>query len=173
MRKILALMGIALMISCGDPAKKEQANKYFDLKTYFEEESARLQRVNPQVEKTVLVNANTEVKRLRIPNWKKEFEIFIAADINKVNWAGLIHVSMTDTLVQYTARSEKVFVKKLAVHRLHGVVKRIDIIVNRDNMLYNSADTLTYVPDRFYSIKKQQNIRLLPSRSYAVSGKFM
>lgn len=154
----------------GQPIASQQ--QYFDVKGYFNQEAKRLSAKNPIVDKTVNVNHQTEQRKTRIEDWAGELANFTDADINKTAWAGLFTVRKTDSAEIYQSNDEKVLVKTLRVQKKSGKVTGISIILNTNNYLYSSADTLNYLPDSLYEIKKKQHITLLNEKIYQVKGTF-
>jgi hypothetical protein len=153
---------------------KEQITKseYFDVKKYFETEIARLSNSKPSIQKTVGVNGELETKSIIISDWAHELSAFRDAEINRVSWKGLFTVSKDDRIQTYRSQNDKVPVKELKVTLRSGKVHEILIVIQNKNILYNSSDTLTYVANAMYRVKKQQNIRFLSHKNYLIEGKF-
>ena len=174
MKKKIWLSGILLVFYGCNPAAKNQGDalNYFDLKGYFEKEAARLTKNNPVFTKTVTVNDDAESKKIRIADWTKELSIFSDADINRNAWKGLFKTTNTGDQEIYTSDHEKVPVKEVRITKRNGEVYHIRILVKNTNILYNSADTLSYYPDSLYQVKKKQHIKLLAEKKYTITGKF-
>lgn len=172
---LLAIMAISIFFGCSNAAKEDQKNElgYFDLKSYFHKEAGRLKKNNPFVEKTVLINADAETKKVQIPDWATELAMFANADINRASWKGLFSIQKNEDEEVYISSSDKVPVKKVTVNKHLNQVSSIQIIVTNVNSLYSSTDTLSYFPDSLYLINKTQNIRLLPGKHYQVIGKIL
>lgn len=156
----------------GETAATQNKTAYFDVKGYFDKESSRLQKANDEIEKRVEVNGSAETRRLRIDNWKSELSIFSDSEINRNSWEGLFKVYKDSTSITYTSDNEKVPVKQLRVTFLNNKVKGIYILVKNTNLLYKSVDSLLYIADSIYSVKKQQDIRFLDRKTYIVTGIF-
>ncbi|MEJ7558520.1 MAG: hypothetical protein WKF66_09455 [Pedobacter sp.] len=174
-RDIKWLLLIFLLVCSCKPAINEeqigQAN-YFDIKGYFETEIARLSKVKPRIIKSVEVNGVLEKKTVLVTNWKQELSIFSDAEINRVSWKGLFTVSKNDTKQTYLSNNEKVPVKAIEVSLSNGKVNKILIVIRNANLLYTSVDSLIYVPNRSYLIKKRQSIRFFSDKNFLVEGKF-
>ena len=112
------------------------------------------------------INDSLERKAVRILDWKKELSIFSEADINRASWKGLFKLEKHDGTDIYTSDDEKVPVKKLALRFEGKRIKQILIVLNTNNSLYDSKDSLSYYPDSLYRIKKTQHIKLLSSKHY-------
>ncbi len=174
MKKYIYLVIPIFLFSCKQNKTEPNVSgqTYFDVKGYFEAEAKRLQSLNPTINKEVSINYESEQKTLQIADWNKELEIFIAADINKADWRGQFKEVNTPQKISYNTENEKVFVKNLEVYKVGGQVQKIFVIINRKNLVYNSIDTLKYIPDSLYEIKKSQKIKLLDLRNYAITGRF-
>jgi len=175
MNKNLILSVFAFGLFGCNQREASKANKdllYFDLKGYFVGEAIRLNKINPQVKKQVIVNGTSETSVIHITDWQKEFAIFMNADINKASWKGSFKADNNLAFEHYTSANKKIPVKNLLVSKTDGKVKKIEIIIANKNILYLSGDTLIYYPDSLYQIKKYQKIKLLNAKSYQITGKF-
>lgn len=173
MRKNLLLFGIFLVFYGCTPTVKNQKDTlaYFDLKGYFKQEALRLTKSNPLITKTVEVNSTAETKKIRIVDWTKEFAVFSDADINRNAWKGLFSTHTEGQQQQYRSDQEKIPVKEVLVTKKNGQVSGIRILIRYSNMLYTSADTLSYYPDSLYQINKKQHIKLMAEKSYRITGR--
>ncbi|MFP5081958.1 hypothetical protein [Pedobacter sp. JCM 36344] len=176
MRKnaLFPLTLLFLICSCKSPTDKEQISKseYFDIKGYFEAEISRVSKLKPSIKKTVAVNGILETKTIKIKDWKHELSAFSDADINRASWKGLFIVSKMDTMETYLSENDKVTVREVTVKLRKGQVYKISIVIQNKNMLYDSVDSLIYVADSLYRVKKQQNIKFLSTKNYLIEGKF-
>lgn len=172
-KKYLLIFALALF-SCNqqDASKANIKPAYFDLKGYFQQEILRLKSQNTLINKTVSVNGETEQKRVAIDNWEKELTIFINADINKASWNGSFAHSKKENKDLYLSNSKKIPVKQVVIVKNGEKVNQVNIIVANNNILYHSIDTLTYIPDSLYEIKKTQKIRFLGEKRYNIIGKW-
>lgn len=174
MRRKLLLSGILLVFLSCNQAEKNQKNTltYFNIKGYFEKEALRLTRVNPLLMKTVEVNEVAETKKIRVTDWAKEFSVFSDADINRNAWKGLFYKKVNDQQEIYTSDDKKVPVKEVMIIKRKGRVYGIRILIKYSNVLYSSADTLSYFPDSLYQVKKKQQIKLLSEKNYSITERF-
>jgi len=152
--------------------QEQKPNNYFDVLGFFNGEITKLNKLQPIVYKTVNENGNIESKQLKIKDWKREFKLFLAADINKAAWRSAFKVVTKDSLTTYTSTDEKIPIKKLSILRLNNKVVAIEVVNKNFNILYKATDTLTYYTDSLYRIKKTQNIKLLSPKTYEITGKF-
>jgi len=175
MNKKIILFVFALGCFGCNQREESKANTnllYFDINGYFKREATRLKKTNPEIVKEVSVNGAAEQRKLRITDWEKEFAIFSNADINKASWKGSFKVQKTGDTESYTTNNKRIPVKKVLVDKDDSNVKRLEIIITSNNILYSSGDTLLYYPDSIYQIKKHQKIKLLKAKTYTVTGRF-
>jgi len=174
--RIIVFLSLILLFfgSCDSAVSKKHSStpQYFSIKNFIEQEAKRLQQLNPEIDKTVTVNNAQEHKRLRIADWQKELSGFSDADINKSSWQGLFHLEKSSDQEIYVSNSEKVPVKSLRITYHNGKISELQIINNTTNILYSSNDTLSYMPDSLYEIRKTQHIKLLNEKHYMISGRF-
>lgn len=162
---------LLILTSCvQEEQNKVQFETYFNLKSYFEKEANRLNKLHLQVDKSVSINGETEHKQVQINDFKNELSIFIDADINKASWRDAFTVKKAEGLELYTTKNEKIPVKKVEIRYQNNKLKSIQILVSTVNILYRSSDTLTYFPDSLYEIKKTQKIKLLKEKKYRING---
>lgn len=176
MKQSILLYSVLLLLFCGcDPMagnQQKDALQYFDLKGYVRREAIRLQKSKILINKTVSIDASAETRSLRIADWQKELAALTDADINKASWKGLFSVKKEKDEVIYQSTSEKVPIKRISIKYKHQVPSRIVVLIENSNMLYSSADTLTYCPDSLYDLRKEQKIRLFSPKRYRISLKF-
>lgn len=173
MKKLFFFCLVVFYSSCTlKEQDKTNTPSYFDLDSYFKSEAKRLSEANFQIEKTVIVNGESEEKNIIINNWEKEFDSFIAADINKVSWKGSFKVKKDSITTIYVTQNEKIPVKKVEIVYRKEKIYGIKIFITNTNRLYTSKDSLTYYPDSLYRIKKLQQIKLMGPKTYQITGRF-
>jgi hypothetical protein len=171
--KKYALLFLTIASACSNPEKTAvKDNNYFQLKSYFLKEAERLQSLNPEIQKTVVVNGSRETRRLKIASWEKELSSFIDADINKRAWNGAFQKQANDSTETYTSNNEKVPIKSVTIRKKNDKIAGIVILVTNKNYLYTSSDTLYYYPGNQYGVKKIQQIKLLDEKKYQINGVF-
>jgi hypothetical protein len=169
-----AFLFLLAFAACNSPEYKAAPGQpeYFNLKAYFQQQAAALQKRNPAVKKTVLVNGRAETKELKIPSWSKELSSFIDADMNKRAWAGEFKKATTDSTETYTSHNDKVPVKQVRIYRTDKQISGVQIFIKNDNYLYTSTDTLSYYPGKRYEVRKTQHIKLMQKKQYRITGIF-
>lgn len=168
-----ALSGSVLLLSACRPESKATGAqlKYFDIKGYFINDTARLNKLNKLVFKTVAHNGLTESKNVRIDNWGRELDLFIGADINKPAWKDSYTIVNNDSsLLFYKAKYPELHVREILIKLDKQKVKWMLIYTRTKNILYQTTEKLTYYPDSVYIIEKYQKVKLMKNNSYKVQG---
>jgi len=150
--------------------KEVSTLKFFDLKGYFKADSIKLTKLNRQVFKTVIHNKNSETKSVHIDNWGNELRLFGESDINKPAWKDSYLVENTANTLVYKAKYPELETREITINKVGDKVKRILIINHTRNLLYETREKLTYVPDSMYRIEKTQQVRLLGINRYDIRG---
>jgi hypothetical protein len=178
--KIVLCLFFAISLSSCSQKEAELSNEayFFSLKNYFEEEAERLTNQHALVLKEVKRNAEFEEKEIEIQDWKKEFGLFIESDINKLSWKDSYQETTyknssgeRDTLI-YRSLDPKLRTQEIMIVRDNKQIREIAIKNNTKNYLYNSVEELKYYPDSLYEINKKQDVIILGSNDYHISGHF-
>jgi len=176
----VAGLGIILPMVQSCKSDKRAGNgpvMFFDLKSYFFAESARLKKSDPLVTKTAVHNSTKESKTLHILNWENELDLFAESDINKPAWKASYTVSTQEGITTYTATDTALKTQYIIVKKQAGNVKLI-LIFNHTRttlfgkVLYETTEHLSYVPDSVYKIQKRQFVRLIGFNTYYIKGLF-
>ena len=164
----ILLLGIA---SCKKDSNAGADTKaFFDIKGYFEADSAQLTKANPLVTKTVIHNKVSETQKVHISDWGTELSLFIQSDINRPAWKDSYDASTTDNITRYTAKDPSLKTQKVLLKTENGKLKWIVILNHTKNVLYENTEKLSYFPDSLYIIAKKQHVRLLGTDTYRISG---
>ncbi|HTK21308.1 MAG TPA: hypothetical protein VL442_17435 [Mucilaginibacter sp.] len=165
---LIVLLGIA---SCKrDSNAAADTKAFFDIKGYFEADSARLTKENPLVTKTVIHNQVSETQKVHISDWGTELSLFTQSDINRPAWQSSYDVSNSENAAIYTAKDRNLKTQKVVVNKENGKLKWIMIINHTKNILYENTEKLSYFPDSLYVIVKKQRVRILGTDTYRISG---
>lgn len=167
---------IGLLSSCGESEQTTQnlqTEVYFDIKGFFEEEAVRLSGNSNPVHKEITRNREeTESKNITIKDWKKELSLFIESDINKPAWTSSYQVREEGDSTVYITSDPNLRTKKIVINMEDEKVAAITISNEVTNQLYTSQEKLYYSPDSLYRIEKEQDVRVIGSNQYLVTGKF-
>lgn len=169
----ILIFGIALVGCESAPQGGEAADQYFSLEQYFDREIKALNSRQPAVSKTVRKNSEREQRNLSTLDWETELKTFRNADINKPAWRDSYSIDSAGGALTYKALEEDLRVRSLQVHFTpDGQVSAITIERKASNYLYASSERLEYYPDSLYSIERHQEVRLLGTDEFQVSGRF-
>ena len=162
------LLGIA---SCKrDSNAAADTKAFFDIKGFFEADSARLTKENPLVTKTVIHNKASETQKVHISDWGTELSLFIQSDINRPAWRDSYNVNVTDNITRYTAKDPSLKTQGVLLKMENGKLKWIMIVNHTKNILYENSEKLSYFPDSLYVIAKKQSVRILGTSTYRING---
>lgn len=161
------------LASCRPDIKESKGQyKYFDLKGFMRKDSARLSKAEPVVIKSVSHNGDQQTKTLKIANWGHELGLFTSSDINKPSWRESYKTSSRGNAITYQAMQPELKTQKLEIIKAGDSVKAIQIYNHTKNLLYETSETLTYIPDSVYTINKTQHVLLLGTNTYLIKGVF-
>jgi len=157
--------------SCKPDVKETGAElKYFDIKGFFTADTARLNKLNILVLKTVNHNGITESKKVKIGNWGRELDLFISSDINRPAWKDSYKIISSDSSVIYEATDPDLKMREMVIKNINGKVKWILIYNRTKNVLYQTTEKLSYFPDSLYIIDKSQSVRIMGANYYKIKG---
>lgn len=169
------LLCIFALASCRpDVHESAGSNRYFDLKGFINADSARLNRVNPLVTKTVEHNnQGSQTKQITITNWGQELGAFSASDINKPAWRDGYSINKEGDSVIYLALMPELVTRRMVIQQSGKSIKKIHIENFTKNLLYQTTEHLVYYPDSLYVIDKLQEVKVIGSNRYVIKGLMM
>ncbi len=169
---IIVLIGSIMVSSfaCKPDGKADTGLKYFDIKGYFTADTARLNKQNKLVVKTVTHNGVTESKKVKIDNWGQELDMFVGADINRPAWKNSYTITKSENIMLYKAKDDELKVREIMIKTDGQKVKWILIYTRTKNILYQTTEKLSYYPDSLYLIEKDQRVRLMGNNHYKIQG---
>ncbi len=168
---------IIIIPLCGGCLKSTTKNTkpeiyYFDIKTFFNNESYRLTKANKAIKKTVWLNNKPEKRNIKITNWATEFSLFTKSDINKTAWQNSYRKDSTANKVTYTAKFSDLKTRSITIYTTNKKTVRIKIINHQKYYLFENWETLLYCPNSFYKIEKKQKLLFWDADVYKVVGYF-
>lgn len=172
---------LTTIFACQIPSTQDQtqtSSTFFDLKQFFEEETAYLNNQKISVQKDIQYNNQKETKIVQIKNWKKELKVFSDSDINKPSWKDKYTLDSTNignglSLLHYKAIDESLNTQILDIKFINQQVHSILIVKKMSNQVYESQQYLTYIPRKSYSIKKMQNVTTMDKEEYQIDAKYI
>jgi len=171
MNRRLAFLFIIFISSCTSQEEKISKNKFFDIKGFFEAEAKRLSKNKSLSNKIVTQNKQSEIKKGLSVDWDDELALFISSDLNKPAWIKSYERSEDDLRISYLAIDSNLRTRYVEIQKdKNGKAVFFKIKNITRNMLYESIEELTYIPDSFYSIDKNQSVRFLGTNQYQIKG---
>ena len=168
---------LMVLFSCSNTGESEittvQTGPYFSIAGYFRSEATRLQRIDPEIIKTVSKNGDEEQQRKPIADWANEFALFIDSDINKPAWQNSYRIDSTATTLTYSSTDSTLRTETIQVEKSAEGITHIHITNRVSNMLYVTEEQLDYYPDSLYRITKQQQVRIIGKSHYTVTGEWL
>ena len=142
---------------------------YGDIKGFFESEVIRLNKNKSVVDKTITQNELSETKEEIQIDWKNELSLFIGSDINKAAWKDSYRIIKDSSSIAYLAIDTNLRTREIRIKMdSNGKPKHILIRNSSKNYLYESTETLMYIPDSAFSIDKYQKVILLGKNKYLI-----
>ncbi len=171
------IISTVLFSSCSNAPDSSQNNslqnkEYFDIKTYFEKEIEKLNEEKPLIKKTVLKDSEEETKDIEIKDWETELNAFLSVDLQKPVYSEQFSIKKEGNFEIYTTKDPKLDLQFIKITKENGQVSRIVIHKKVGNMLYKTTEKLEYKENGFYTIEKEQNIRILGTNNYVIKGSF-
>lgn len=167
---------LLIFFSCNG---NRNTKRYFDIPAYFTSEIDSAKNNFQAVDKRAVYNGDTSISVVKVSgmNWKKEWAIFLEANINKP----IYYANMTESdLGQYRAQSNKLSIQKVDLEyakNADGVpisdVIGVDISISKGNLISTTEIQANYNRYIGYNIKGVQKINYLnQSNTFSIEGRF-
>ncbi|WP_221390112.1 hypothetical protein [Dyadobacter sp. NIV53] len=155
------------LFSCDNPEnEQDQVKKYFDLKGFIESQINIMDQDKPVVFKTMGIGEEQNERSSKEINWKREFELFIQADINKPAYSQSYIITRPDSMTyEYQIKQgQDLPVKSLRIKldAPGGMPIQIVAQLKSVNKLYQSEKNIEISCD-----VKNKNSRI---KSYQITG---
>ncbi len=157
-------------------------NRYYDLNRFFEEEIKRLNEEQPVVNKTIVLNGETEQQTVEEVNFSNELLIFNESHINKVSWWGKYDGDTTFYAggekkqikkIRYTANDEALKTKEIRIS--FSPQEKLDslfIFNSTQSPTITTRQELVYIPDVKYEIYSEEKVVVSKNRELIIRGVF-
>ncbi len=156
------LIPLFLLSACyADELRQEMEQEpFFDLSGYIDAQVDSLQRLRPEVEKTIVLNGTSETQRLTDVQFATDLRVIREADINKPAWLDKYQVNTrregTATVTVYTATDTTMQTRTLTVTREAGIPTDIEVVRRTGTVLSQGEHTLSYRPASGYRLRTMQ-----------------
>lgn len=175
---VLVLISWQCQRDSGTAAATASDKVFFDLRAFFEEEIARLEKEKPRIAKAIEINGQLEQQTQEGVDFAKELAIFVRSDINKPAWRDKYTVDST-IVARRLAQLEYIAIDSSLKTRLMRIdfdqtgVEKIFISNRTDSPLIKSAQQLTFEPAKGYQIENQQDLSLSKDSKLSISAQFL
>lgn len=137
------------------------ATSFFKLEAYFNQEIARLDSIQPVLKKKVMLDGQTEEKRIESTDFEQELQIFRRSDINRPSWSDKYQIDSIQKngnlqTIRYTAIDTSLNTRLLRVSFMDGEVDEIEIRNQSRSAIASTEQDLLYRPGRNYQIRSKQ-----------------
>ncbi len=185
MKKISSLVLVVLIINSGCASDVSVENSTSNQVFHFDYESWKANQIKKfqnlkgvKVEKSVVGN-NTPFQSITFDlenfRWKDEFRIFDEASINKQSLQGLYDKEEKENSITFRAKRKAMKVQTYTIfYDENHNVETIEILMNKENLLFESKYYLRFECMKGYSIQNYQILKILNKKSfYNIEGKFI
>lgn len=174
--------------SCDKASDTQTLKQYFDLTAFMNNQVEKLTKDSVVIIKTSSINDKIEQHTVKWVDWKKEFALLYASDINKESFAGKYEVDTvikgnSDSLiVSYTALDKNLKTQLLKITSSIGknnnghenpVVTSILIMNQSSGFLASTIETIHYLPFEGYIISSATETKFVGLNNFAVRGEFV
>ncbi len=177
MKKLLLPLAFAvtLLSACQmrESAKKEGPTPFFDLKGYMQEQIDELQARQPDAEKRIEVDGQTEAKHFDSLDYQKELRTFLNSEINRKAWFDKYRPDSTFRdgklqAIEYTTDAEDLKTRLLRVEFAGDTVSRIYIENLTESVVADVTQELLYRPGQGYRLYTAQETALSAEQKVTV-----
>ncbi len=163
-----------------EPGSKTTGKDYFfDIRSYIEQETARLASENKKLEKTIWIGEQKETKVLDSVDWKEELRLFSDSDINRPAWTEKYE---GDTLLADPGRVRTIHYKAvdpgLRVQQLtvtfdsNGIIDQLEVKKTLNSLIERIDQYLIYQPESGYELQEKSESSLNTIRDVRIKAQF-
>jgi len=155
-------------------AEQYQTDVFFDLPAFFDSEIAALGKKGGI--KSTSVNGKSEEVTIPELNLRRELQLFIDSDINKMAWVDKYEETIREEkgrqVTTYTAKEEDMVTQILEVFKKEDQVELIYLRKKLSSRILNTEQEMTYRTGEGYSIQVNQTDGLIDGNEYEVEVKY-
>lgn len=170
----ILLAAVLLLVSCTSNETEQQQAKYFNVRNFFEGEAKRLSAEHFVLKKRTVLDTKQDSIFLNQVDWKKEFDLFTNADINKPAWKNSFRIDSINSdstlSLLYTALDSSISVRKMQINKVGNKLTSLFIRKSSTNFIYKTVQELKYTSNTEFSIEGSQNVLWFYHTSYSVTG---
>jgi hypothetical protein len=138
------LIFAALLFGCGTEEVVKQKNVYYSWESYLTAEIAQVTKGQHRLQKTVILDGEKEDLILKEVDWKKEWALFLEADLNKQAYQTAYDHFSEPGMIWYSLKpGENLPVKKFVLHiDAEERPVKVEIEVGQKNLLFETQKKL-------------------------------
>jgi hypothetical protein len=170
---------LLLSTACSDniSTSQKQVNDYFNLVEYFVKEAGKLRKQNAKISKTLIKDDVTETLVFDSINWDQEFKPFMNSDLNKPAFrqaytVDTIHVNAAIKII-YNAKDPLLTTRSILISYVNEKIDSLMIINQTSNIYYSAAETLIYLPGKYYILKSMNDPAAGNPTSFQLKGEII
>lgn len=161
-----------------ETASNLKEDYFFDLKSYIEGEIAKLNKQQPQIEKSIQLRGKTEIQQFDSLDYKKELSVFSQADINKAAWtdkykADTLYEQGTIVKISYQAIDNSLKTNLLEISFTNDNVSHIYVKAITESLVANVYKEMNYWPGKGYQLASSQSTVLSDTTAVAIDAQFL
>jgi hypothetical protein len=134
----------SLLVGCGGEEVVQQKNVYYPWKSYLIKEIGFVTKGGNRLQKSVILDGEKEEKVLPEVDWKKEWALFLDADLNKAAYQSAYDHFSEPGMIWYSLKpGENLSVKKFVLHiDAEERPVKVEIEVAQKNLLFETHKKL-------------------------------
>lgn len=142
----LALFCCFLLVSCTVEEKQNKDSVFYDTEGFIKDQIARLEKINPQVNRSNQLMDQQEELTLSDVNWENELDLFLTSDINIPSFLPSYTISKPDSLTtEYVLKEgESLPVRRMIVqlNPANSLPAYMEVQLYRKNKLFEMEKNL-------------------------------
>jgi len=164
---LISFYFLLALTACQNSAKTTtEPNAHYDVEGFVQGQIQLLSQQQPTIQKTMVVGQDEEKRTTKAVDWKKEFELFLQADINKPAFRQSYATQRPDSLTYaYTIRTGEdlpVQFLKVILDKNSGQPALIEAKISSKNKLYES--------EKYLSMRSEEKAGVWRVASYQIKG---
>ncbi len=169
----LAICFLFLIVSCS--TEHEPGTRHYpDFQKILKEESEKLKLNNLEVEKTIILNGEKEIRKYRVDDWETELSVLNAGDIHRPSWGSSFNTAKAQaengtSTTAFIAKDSLPDVKSFSVDSVGDKAIRYKYHRHINNNIYMLDENGVFTPDSGYSISSVMKPEIGTARDFFVS----
>jgi hypothetical protein len=133
-----------MLWACGNDEIVQQKNNYYPWESFLSKEIAYITNGQHRLQKSVILDGEKEDKVLTNVDWKKEWALFLEADLNKPAYQSAYDHFTEPGMIWYSLKpGENLSVKKFVLHiDAEERPTKVEIEVSQKNLLFETHKKL-------------------------------